>query len=148
MVRLYASLAPFLEKCLKSFVAKRLNHVLNCKPLINTCQFMRHCLALLHRNARHRKQPVGHACQRGHPPWQISLVIGGGFRIVMSCGMHRNTQSIKADGISCTHSPHFCGAFYPDALRYNGSLQARRHLVCLCHNRRKLRSHKIRDTLP
>jgi hypothetical protein len=38
MVRLYASFAPFSEECLKPFVMKRLNHVADCKLLINACQ--------------------------------------------------------------------------------------------------------------
>jgi hypothetical protein len=45
MVWLYASLAPSEEKCLKAFVAKRFNHDLKCKPLINTCQQERRILA-------------------------------------------------------------------------------------------------------
>ena len=63
MVRLYASLASFLEECLKSFVTKRLNHALNCKLLINTCQ------------------------SKVRPLWQIGIVIGGGFRLESVVGL-------------------------------------------------------------
>jgi hypothetical protein len=38
MMRLYACLISFSKKGLKPFMAKRLNHVLNCKLLINARQ--------------------------------------------------------------------------------------------------------------
>ena len=62
MVRLYASLAPFPEECLKSFVTKRLDHVFDCKLSLNACQ------------------------AKVRPLWQIGINIGGGFAIGMTSG--------------------------------------------------------------
>ena len=83
MVRLYASLASFLEECLKSFVTKRLNHALNCKLLINTCQ------------------------SKVRPLWQIGIVIGGGFRLESVVGLELESvagfigiRSLKEDFVS------------------------------------------------